>query len=205
MRTACISISQKNGFDSQLSVLWIDISGNFLSGEVPWWQKKKSQMNKGKPVSALDVATYILSKQSKKSSLTAWKLQKLVYYSQARSLVWDEQPLFKEKILAWANGPVVKELYELHKGEFYVQKLSKGSADHLSNNQKDTIDHVLKAYGDKSAQWLSDLTHREMPWIEAREGLNPGKRGDVEIKLATMDEYYSGLNLWGQPIRTADG
>ena len=166
-------------------------------------QKKKSKMDKGKPISALDVATYILSKQQKKHPLTAWKLQKLVYYCQAWSLVWDEQPLFKEKILAWANGPVVKELYDLHKGQFTVQKLSKGNLNHLSINQKDTIDHVLKAYGDKSAQWLSDLTHREEPWIEARQGLNLGERGEIEILIATMHEYYSGLDLWGRPIRAS--
>lgn len=83
-------------------------------------------MDKGKPVSVLDVASYILEKQPKKQPLTAWKLQKLVYYSQAWSLVWDKQPLFKEKILAWANGPVIKELYDQHKGLFYVKKNPKG-------------------------------------------------------------------------------
>ncbi len=165
-------------------------------------KKKKLRMDKGKPVSVLDVASYILGKQPKKESLTAWKLQKLVYYCQAWSLVWDEQPLFKEKILAWANGPVVKELYNQHKGMFYVKELLKGNSGNLSANQKDTVDHVLKAYGDKSAQWLSDLTHRELPWIEARHGLNPGERGEVEIQLATMDEYYSSVDALGQPIES---
>jgi uncharacterized phage-associated protein len=89
-------------------------------------KKKKRHMDKGKPVSVLDVASYILEKQPKKQPLTAWKLQKLVYYSQAWSLVWDKQPLFKEKILAWANGPVIKELYDQHKGLFYVKKNPKG-------------------------------------------------------------------------------
>lgn len=165
-------------------------------------KKKKTSMDKGKPVSVLDVAAYILEEQPKKHPLTAWKLQKLVYYCQAWSLVWDEQPLFKEKILAWANGPVVKELYHQHKGMFYVKELTKGHSKNLSFNQRDTIDQVLKAYSDKSAQWLSDLTHMEDPWIEARKGLNPGERGEVEILLATMHEYYSGVDLWGQPINS---
>lgn len=151
-------------------------------------------MSKSKPVSVFDVAAYILKKQPKKQSITAWKLQKLVYYCQAWSLVWDEQPIFKEKILAWANGPVVKELYQLHKGQFLVEKLSKGNSKNLSEKQKDSIDHVLKAYGEKTAQWLSDLTHMEEPWIEARRGLNPGERGEVEIKLSTMHEYYSSID-----------
>ncbi len=43
-------------------------------------------MEKGKPVSVLDVASYILEKQPKKGPLTAWKLQKLVYYSQVSQI-----------------------------------------------------------------------------------------------------------------------
>lgn len=154
-----------------------------------------------KPVSALDVAAYILHKQPKKSPITAWKLQKLVYYCQAWSLVWDEAPLFKEKILAWANGPVVKELYQEHKGLFYVKKIAKGHLSRLSINQKDTINHVLGSYGHQTSQWLSDLTHLEEPWIESRKGCKPGTRGNAEIPISVMDEYYCGVNLEGKPIK----
>ena len=157
-------------------------------------------MESKKPVSVLDVAAYILSKQPKHHPISAWKLQKLVYYCQAWSLVWDEEPLFKEKILAWANGPVVKELYAQHKGLFHVSKLKQGNADNLSPNQKDTVNHVLKAYGDKTAQWLSDLTHMEAPWNLAREGLEPGERGKVEIGISSMHEYYSSIKA-GQEIK----
>ncbi len=163
-------------------------------------KKRKSRVNLEKSVSVLDVAAYILGTYPKREPITAWKLQKLVYYCQAWSLVWDEKPLFKEKIFAWANGPVVKELYNQHKGLFYVKELPKGSAEHLSPNQRDTVDHVLKAYGDKTAQWLSDLSHMEYPWIDARKGLKPGERGEVEIQLAAMHEYYSGVDIQGTPI-----
>lgn len=151
-------------------------------------------MNKSNPVSVFDVAAYILEEQAKDFPITAWKLQKLVYYCQAWALVWDEQPLFNEKILAWANGPVVKELYQSHKGCFQVIKLSEGDSKNLSEEQKDTIDHVLKVYGDKSAQWLSDLTHSEQPWLEARKGLAPDARGETEIKPSEMHEYYSSID-----------
>ena len=55
-------------------------------------------------MTVLDVAAYILERQG---SMTTMKLQKLVYYCQAWSLVWDERPLFDESIEAWANGPVL--------------------------------------------------------------------------------------------------
>lgn len=138
-----------------------------------------------------DVAAYILEQHGQ---MSAMKLQKLVYYSQAWSLVWDEAVLFSEKIEAWANGPVVRELYARHRGEFLVASWS-GDTDALSPEQKDTIDRVLTFYGDKTPQWLSDLTHMEDPWKRARSeaGLAPGERGTAEITLESMAEYYSSI------------
>ncbi len=34
----------------------------------------------------------------------------------------------------------------------------------------------------------------EAPWAEARSGLLPGERGDKEITLSSMHEYYSGID-----------
>jgi len=121
------------------------------------------------------------------------KLQKLLYYAQAWSLVWDEQPLFPERIEAWVNGPVVPELYESHRGQFTLESLPLGNPDRLTETQRETIDKVLNFYGDKSSQWLSELTHKETPWLQARQGLAPGERGGQEISLATMAEYYESL------------
>ncbi len=141
-------------------------------------------------VSVFDVAKYILEK---KGRMTAMKLQKLVYYSQAWSLVWDEKPLFREKIEAWANGPVVRALYEYHRGAFQVTRLRKGDTSKLNQEQQDTIDAVLRDYGEHTAQWLSDLSHIEDPWNDARKGLPDGAPCDNEITLGSMHEYYSCL------------
>lgn len=137
-----------------------------------------------------DVAAYILTK---KHPLTAVKLQKLLYYAQAWSLVWDEKPLFPERIEAWVNGPVVPELYDYHRGQFIIENLPLGNPDCLTKTEQETIDEVLNFYGDKSSQWLSELTHKETPWVEARQGLPPGERGNQEIPLAAMAEYYESL------------
>lgn len=137
-----------------------------------------------------DVAAYILKQ---KGSVTAMKLQKLVYYSQAWGLVWDEEPLFESSIEAWANGPVIPDLYREHQGQFKVSSISQGSSDNLSDDQKETIDKVLEFYGDKSAHYLSDLTHAEEPWKQAREGVMPGHRSSNKITLASMAEYYDSL------------
>ena len=121
------------------------------------------------------------------------KLQKLVYYAQAWSLVWDEGPLFRARIQAWANGPVAPQLYRRHRQMYKVADWPAGDPDSLSERERDTVDAVLKFYGPKSSQWLSELTHRESPWVDARKGLKPGERGSEEITRAAMMEYYSGL------------
>ncbi|MEP7220659.1 MAG: type II toxin-antitoxin system antitoxin SocA domain-containing protein [Bacteroidota bacterium] len=141
-------------------------------------------------VSAHDVAAYILNKTG---LITAMKLQKLIYYSQAWSLVWDEKPLFKERVEAWANGPVVRELYDTHRGRFEVDDWPSGNPDKLGRKQRATVDSVLAFYGSKSGQWLSELTHSEAPWIEARKDIPDGQRGHSEISLAALAEYYGSL------------
>ena len=137
-----------------------------------------------------DVAEYILQKLG---PLPAMKLQKLIYYSQAWSLVWDDAPLFPEKIEAWANGPVVRALYNAHKGQFTVKSFQKGNFKSLKQKQLDTIDSVLKFYGERSSQWLSDLTHQEEPWKNARQGVPVGDPGNAVISHAAMAEYYGSL------------
>lgn len=138
----------------------------------------------------LDAAAYILEKQGRMITL---KLQKLVYYSQAWSLVWDERPLFDEKIEAWSNGPVVRDLFEYHRGKYYVSEIEAGDAGKLDADQKATVDMVLNHYGDKPAYWLVRLSHSEPPWIEARGDLSPTEQGNAEIMLDSMAQYYSSL------------
>lgn len=147
-------------------------------------------MSEGNSVSVHDVAAYILAHTG---VITTMKLQKLVYYCQAWSLVWDEEPLFPETIEAWANGPVVPSLYAAHRGMYKVSSWTYGEAEKLSPTQRETVDGVLDFYGDKPSHWLSNLTHKESPWRDARGCMPDGVRGSNEITPASMFEYYDGL------------
>lgn len=143
-------------------------------------------------VKVYDVAKYILEKQG---PMTTMKLQKLVYYCQAWSLGWDEVPLFDEEFQAWANGPVCPQLFFKHKGQFIVdESLFDDRVDvNFSQDELETMDAVLDYYGDKDPQWLSELTHKERPWKEARGGCAPGAYCDNIISKESMQEYYGGL------------
>jgi uncharacterized phage-associated protein len=138
-----------------------------------------------------DTAKYILEKLG---TMSAMKLQKLCYYSQAWALVWDDYPLFEEDFEAWANGPVCPILYFKTKGKYLISVSDEtGGDEDLTDEQKDTIDKVLEHYGSHNAQWLSQLTHMEEPWINAREGVPVGAGCNNVITKESMALYYGGL------------
>jgi uncharacterized phage-associated protein len=137
-----------------------------------------------------DVAAYILERTGR---TTAMKLQKLVYYSQAWHAVWDEERLFDSQIQAWRNGPVSPDLYAQHRGRFEIDGLSLGDSHQLTQSQKATIDAIVSSYGELSAQQLSELTHAEDPWRNARVGCDPAEISNSEISVESMVEYYGSL------------
>lgn len=129
-----------------------------------------------------DVAAYILRAHGE---MTAMKLQKLVYYCQVWSVVWDERPMYGEPIEAWMNGPVVPALFAVHKGQFKVSSVD-GNPDALSQEEQEAAAVVLETYMPMGAQELSDLSRSERPWQEARAL-------EQAISLATIEEYYSAV------------
>lgn len=137
-----------------------------------------------------DIAKYIVKKYG---PISAMKLQKLVYYSQAWSLVWEERPLFKNRIEAWAAGPVVPSLYSEHRGRFLITSWPHGDEKKLIEDDRETVDAVVRYYGKTTAQQLSDLTHREAPWVNARKGAPDGVRGNSPISDADLAEYYGSI------------
>lgn len=139
-----------------------------------------------------DIARYIIERQGE---MSAMKLQKLMYYAQAWNLVWEEEPLFEDDFQAWANGPVLPALYSRHRGQFKVDSglFQDGNTENVSAAQRQNIDKVLGFYGAQTAQWLSNVSHQEAPWLDAREGYDPGALCTKVIPKSAMHEYYSAL------------
>lgn len=151
-------------------------------------------------ISVFNVAQYILTKCP---NISAGKMHRLVYYSQVWSLIWDDEQLFKEDIMLRNIGPIslnhigpiIDSLYDVHKGCFKItastfDKLV-NDIDHLTENQKDTIDKVIEFYGDYSIQLLNDITRKEIS--EFRNNYS---------SILTLDmicDYYSSLIDGGIP------
>lgn len=150
--------------------------------------------------SVFDVAEYILESLAPRGSkdyITAWKLQKLVYYSQAWSLVWDEKALFPEEFQAWIDGPVCHDLFKKHRGKVRLKQgdIKKKPQPIENQDAVETIDVVLDEYGKRSGMALRALSHTEEPWINAREGCRPDQRCDTIITKESMADYYAKLIL----------
>lgn len=142
--------------------------------------------------SVFDVARYILRKRG---SMSTWKLQKLVYYSQAWHLVWDDERLFGEPIEAWPAGPVSPVLYRVLKGKFAIgpSAFKHGRLRNLCASQRTSIDAVLDFYAERESHWLTELIRSEAPWVKARAGLHSNERGRKRISVRAMRSYYSAL------------
>lgn len=97
--------------------------------------------------------------------ITHLKVQKLLYYAQGIMLAITGKPLFKEKIVAWQHGPVVKEVYD---------KLSCNGRNEISFNKEwlevieqiesnDELSEVLNAtyenFGGYTAWQLREKSH----------------------------------------------
>ena len=141
--------------------------------------------------SVFDVAEYVLEKVGYVSTM---KLQKLVFYSNALSLVQDNKPLFSEPFQAWVNGPVCPSLFQAHKGDFIIGPHALKhpcSASRLGNSGRALIDKTIQVLGDYSGQELSDFTHAEKPWLDARSGCSESERSNAPITNTAVRSYYS--------------
>lgn len=136
---------------------------------------------KGRVLSGLDVATYILSK----IKCTHLSLEKLVYFAYADYLCEHFERLFEDQIYAFTHGPVVDSVYETYKrsGSQYVTPLEFGVDSDVQTGVKElparsrilfakdgaeklrSIDQTIQKYGKYTAGALVDLTHRTgSPW-----------------------------------------
>lgn len=136
---------------------------------------------KGRVLTGLDVATYILSK----IKCTHLSLEKLVYFAYADYLCDHFERLFEDRIYAFTHGPVVDSVYETYKrsGSQYVKSLEFGVDSDVQTGVKElparsrilfakdgtekllSIDKTIEKYGKYAAGELVDFTHRVgAPW-----------------------------------------
>lgn len=95
--------------------------------------------------------------------ITQLTLQKLLYYVQGLTSVIKEEPAFKESILNWDYGPVVREVYDEYKN-FGANGIIEEKDIKLSPCLEEIIEIVVRDYGKFNPSALIELTHEETPW-----------------------------------------
>lgn len=142
--------------------------------------------------SIFDVAKYILQQQGK---ISIWKLQKLCYYAQAWNLAWTGTPLFDEDFTVGTNGPVCRELMIVNTERFTVGRndIPSGNTDHITTEQKENIDIVLRDYGPMEPYDLRELSQHESPWKDTAKHMPKGEKWNTVITKDNMAAYYRGL------------
>jgi uncharacterized phage-associated protein len=145
------------------------------------------------PVSALDVASYILKVFSDRGQdISNLKLQKLVYYSQAWFLALNEKPLFDEPLEAWVHGPVAPSVFHRYKSfRWNPIPVASESVRQLGSEVSAHISEVIDVYGGFSATELERLTHGEAPWRDARGNLPADAPSHAVITCEAMQKFYA--------------
>jgi uncharacterized phage-associated protein len=121
------------------------------------------------------------------------KLQKLLYYTEAWHLAFGGNQLFDDAIEAWVHGPVVPRVFREYRKYRWsaVEELAVAPVD--DEDVRAHIRMVLDAYGNLGATDLERLTHSELPWREARRGLEPDEPSSRPVSRTTMAAFYGSL------------
>ena len=120
-------------------------------------------------VSVAKAASYIYHryKEEKGTCIDEMKLHKLLYLSQRESIIVTGEPMFSAPFEAWKYGPVVVEVRDLYRKDALNVPLTKAELEVY----KPIFDYVFMNYADKDSWSLSNLTHSETSWKNARKGL----------------------------------
>ena len=118
-------------------------------------------------LSVTKAASYIYHRyeEEKENTIDEMKLHKLLYLSQRESIIVTGEPMFTAPFEAWKYGPVVVEVRDLYRRNALNETLSEAELE--------TYKPVFVNYADKDSWSLSNLTHSESSWKNARKGLGP--------------------------------
>ena len=135
---------------------------------------------------ALDIAKYIINHEHEEGrEISNLRLQKLLYFIQAKFIVETGKPCFSDPIEAWDFGPVVTSVYHEYKlfGSFDIA--STDTAVSIDEESASRIKNMLDFCSHYPTYQLVEITHNQTPWKRARE--NPFSH---VITLDSMEQYF---------------
>lgn len=129
--------------------------------------------------------------------VTPLALQKLLYFIQGIYMVMYDEPLYKEDCMAWIHGPVYEEVYDLFRDFKYNPiednrfAIFKDRFEELGEQEKRVIDLVINTFGKYSGKVLEGITHKELPWKNARDGYELSESSREIISKDEIKKYFT--------------
>jgi len=136
-----------------------------------------------------DIAAYITNY----IEVDQLKLQKLLFYTQAVSLVRFNKPAFSSAIEAWDYGPVIPEVYTKIRRYKTPLKIKYATKESIDACIIEAADMVIKYYGEMDGIELMQLTHSEQPWRNAYK-----KGRNTEITNRAIKAYYKTIFIFDE-------
>lgn len=125
--------------------------------------------------------------------LTNLRLQKLLYYAQAWSLVIRETELFSDELEAWRHGPVVPAVYHRLPDDHGANPIPPdafATAPDLEGDDAEFVRRVWEGYNPYSALQLSKMTHGELPWRKAWGDRPRDGTGNDPISVLDLEDFF---------------
>ena len=133
----------------------------------------------------LDVAAYICKKYKEHTNeiLDEMKLHKLLYFMQRESFAILGKPAFEGTFEGWKYGPVCREI----RSNYYDGEIHANTSD-ISDEMKYIANNIILEYGSLASWKLSELSHNDTSWKNARIGLSPEDNGNIALDLLDIKE-----------------
>ena len=143
---------------------------------------------------AIDIANFFVDVYNSMGEeiITNLKVNELVYFAQAWSLVKFNKKLFNEDIEAWEQGPVIPSVYKTFRpyGSKNIE-MTIGEYDEsiFTSEQLNFLADIVLTYGKYTASALRDISYKSgSPWALVYE-----KKENNIITPESMKKYFSTL------------
>ena len=125
------------------------------------------------------------------------RLELLTYYCQAQYLSTTNLQLFPNSFQAWKTGPVCLELFnicyltqdEVNENNIIFSPVELYKTFNCS--QLRVVYAVCDALKDYTTQDLAARARSELPWVDARRGVNTNNACDTELSHKIIHDYYA--------------
>ncbi|KMT32021.1 Panacea domain-containing protein [Melissococcus plutonius] len=175
----------------------------------------ETSIHNQRPYLAIYIADYIIDLCDQKGiEINNLKLQKIMYYLQARYLTDTGKPLFDESIQKWRYGPVIPSVYHEYKdkGAANIDKKDIGfivrdpkenevanflgcyfeeeyTSEMIIKEDREVIGEVVNALKDYTGFDLVKFTHEQSIWNEYKDKIYAGVK-ELEYTNDEIEQYF---------------